>query len=58
MEWITENWVFLLIAGVFIGMHILGFGCCGHRKHGRPSKEKCDEHKPQADSAGEEKNVI
>ena len=49
MEWILENWFFLLIAGVFIGMHFLGFGCCRHRKHDNHSQEECDEHKPHSD---------
>jgi hypothetical protein len=54
MEWISANWIFLLIAGVFIGMHFLGYGCCGHRKHGRNSKEDCKEHNPDSKEAATE----
>ena len=48
MEWISENWFFLLIAGVFIGMHLLGYGCCGRKKHSNHSKEECKEHQPDS----------
>lgn len=34
MEWILENWIFILFAALFIGMHLFGFGCGGHGKHG------------------------
>lgn len=39
MEWVANNWFFLLVIAVFAGMHFFGYGCCGHRKH-----KKNDEH--------------
>jgi hypothetical protein len=33
MEWIANNWFILLIIAVFAGMHLFGYGCCGHSKH-------------------------
>lgn len=53
MEWIANNWFFLLIIAVFAGMHLFGYGCCGHGKHKK--KEECDEHGENAsrDTAAE-----
>ena len=34
MQWLSENWVFLLIAIAFIAMHLFGHG--GHGGHGGP----------------------
>jgi hypothetical protein len=48
MEWISENWFFLLFAVIFIGMHFFGFGCGGHRRHGKHAEQESDEHKKQA----------
>ena len=42
MEWIANNWFFLLIIAVFAGMHLFGYGCCGHGKH--KSKEEHDNY--------------
>jgi len=55
MEWLIENWFVVLIAAVFIGMHLSGRGCCGHGKHENHSKEESDENKGHTykDSAGE-----
>lgn len=54
MQWLTENWVWVLIAAAFIGMHFFGHGghgghggggCCGG--HGRgDSSDKKDSRKP------------
>jgi hypothetical protein len=50
MEWINQNWFWLLIGIVFVGMHLFGHG--GHGGHGgghkghRPSG-KDDPDKPQ-----------
>ncbi len=33
MEWLAENWVWVLIGVVFIGMHLLG-----HGRHGKRNK--------------------
>lgn len=32
MQWLSENWVFLLVAAVFVGLHLFGHG--GHGGHG------------------------
>ena len=32
MEWLSENWVWVLVAVVFIGLHLFGHG--GHGGHG------------------------
>ena len=45
MQWLIDNWFLVLIAAVFIGMHLSGRGCCGRGKHGEHSKEEGDEHK-------------
>jgi hypothetical protein len=43
MEWVTENWPFILFAVIFIGMHLTGHGCCGsHGRHGEGEGD--DEH--------------
>ena len=35
MEWVRENWVFILIFIFFIAMHRFGGGCMGgHGRHG------------------------
>lgn len=33
MEWLSQNWVFLLVAVAFIAMHLFGHG--GHGGHDR-----------------------
>ncbi len=51
MEWIRDNWFFVLFAAFFIGMHFLGYGC-GHGRHSKHrAKEECDEHKEQSDGS-------
>ncbi len=32
MEWLSENWVFLLVAAAMVAMHLFGHG--GHGGHG------------------------
>ena len=51
MEWINQNWFWLLIGIVFVGMHLFGHGgrgggCCGGG-HGEPRPSDKDEKKPQ-----------
>ena len=31
MEWLAENWFWVLISGIFMGLHL--FGHCGHESH-------------------------
>lgn len=46
MEWIQENWFFILFAAIFVGMHLFDFGCGGHGSHeGHSGDEGHDEHK-------------
>jgi len=35
MEWLTQNWFFLLLAVAFVGLHLFGHGHGGHggRQH-------------------------
>jgi hypothetical protein len=51
MEWIRENWVFLLFFIIFISMHLFGHGCGGHGKH----REEDEEHKGHVESSGGKK---
>lgn len=53
MEWLSENWVWLLIGAVFIGMHLFGHGghggkgCCGKKQD--PKKDDADKHSDHQD---------
>ena len=38
MQWLSENWVFLLISIAFVAMHLFGHG--GHGGHGRRNDEE------------------
>jgi len=49
MEWLAENWFWLLIGIVFVGMHLFGHG--GHGGHGgndakdaAPGSDKHSDH--------------
>ncbi len=56
MEWVQENWFFLLFAAIFIGMHLFGFGCGGHGKHGgHGDTEGHDKHKHSGEESSEKK---
>ncbi len=48
MEWVSNNWFFLLFAAIFIGMHVFGFGCGAHGKHGKHSEGENNEQKGHA----------
>ena len=50
MEWITNNWILLLIVALCIGMYFFGHGCCSHGKHGEDSKEGSDLQKGNANA--------
>ena len=44
IEFVQNNWFWILVVAVFIGMHSLGFGCCGRghrfrRKNGGADME-------------------
>lgn len=38
MEWLTENWVFLVVAAAMMAMHLFGHG--GHGGHGAGRREE------------------
>ena len=44
MEWVRENWFFILFFIFFIGMHLFGGGCMGghggHRGHAGGEEHK------------------
>ena len=39
MQWLSENWVFLLIAVAFVAMHLFGHGSHGGHGGGRRRDE-------------------
>jgi hypothetical protein len=49
VEWLSENWVFVLVAVAFVAMHLFGHG--GHGGHGgraggpRDSARKSNTHR-------------
>lgn len=56
MEWLAQNWVWVVIFVLFIGMHLLGHGghggrgggCCGSGDDQRPpGGEEPGKDKPQ-----------
>ena len=54
MEWVMENWIFILFAAIFIGMHLSGHGCCGrHGKDGEDGGQ--DKHKHSGEGSSEKK---
>ncbi len=36
MEWLTENWIWVLVGIAFLALHFLGHG--GHGKHNKRDK--------------------
>ncbi len=42
MEWLAENWLWVLIGALFIGMHLFGHG--GHGRHGGSDKPSGHQH--------------
>ena len=56
MEWITNNWILLLIVALFLGMHFFGYGCCARGKHGKNSEKESDQHKGDTDSCSSDES--
>lgn len=54
MEWIRENWVFLLFFILFIAMHLFGHGMHGGGCGGHGEK-KDEEHKGHGEGTTEKK---
>lgn len=51
MDWLSENWVFLLVVIAMMAMHLFGHG--GHGGHGGGRhRDPDDERKDQPDEAG------
>lgn len=46
MEWLSENWVFLLALVGMIVMHVFGHG--GHGGHGRHGGQRRDDERKDA----------
>ncbi len=38
MEFLQNNWIWLIVIGLFVWLQASGRGCCGHRSHGRQTK--------------------
>lgn len=56
MDWLVQNWVWVLVLVVFVWMHSSGHGGCGgHRGHGRHDggsrKSSSDGEQPGKDQA-------
>ena len=41
MAWLAQNWFWVLIGALFIGMHLFGHG--GHGDHGTDNKSGTDQ---------------
>lgn len=52
MEWLAQNWVWVVIFVLFIGMHLFGHG--GHGGHGGRGGGCCGGGDDQRPSGGEE----
>lgn len=50
MEWLSENWVLVLLFGGMAAMHLFGHGHGGH-KHGKTSKSHSVHEKKKAASS-------
>lgn len=56
MEWLVENWFWVLIGVLFVGIHLFGHG--GHGSHGRADSGQAghdSRHKPDAGTPGSDK---
>lgn len=40
MQWLSENWVWVLVGIAFVAMHLFGHG--GHGGHGGPGRDEGD----------------
>ncbi len=50
MDWLAENWFWVLIGVVFIVMHLFGHGGHGgHGSHGRNEKHKKNDNNEDED---------
>jgi len=48
MDWVSENWFWILVFGFFISMHLFGHsrhgGCCGGHGHNHKTADNENEH--------------
>ena len=49
MEWLSENWVFLLVVAAMAAMHLFGHG--GHGGHGRSDDQERNPPKDRGQDA-------
>lgn len=42
MQWLSQNWVFLLVAVAFVAMHLFGHGHGGHGGHAGHGRDEDD----------------
>lgn len=54
MNWLAQNWVWVLVFVVFIWMHMSGHGC--HGGHGDHSGHGGKENKPPTDAEEQSKD--
>lgn len=55
MEWIRENWVFIIFFAIFIGMHLFGHGMHGGGCGGHGKDNEGDEHRGHSGNSSEKK---
>ncbi len=48
VEFIGNNWFWILLVLAFVGMHAFGMGCCGGQHHSRRKKDAPEESEGQA----------
>lgn len=49
MDWLAQNWFWVVLVGLFVGMHFTGHGCGGHGAHGaEKDPDGAGSDKPQA----------
>ena len=40
MDWLSQNWIWILVFAAFIGMHLFGHGHHGGHGHGRSKQDR------------------
>jgi len=53
MEWLQQNWIFVLFFIIFIGMHLFGRGGCGGHGGHKGHDEEGGEHKGHGEGSTE-----
>jgi hypothetical protein len=59
MEFLSSYGLWILLALIFVGMHIFGRGCCGGHAHGQHKEDGGDDRvsKPAAGSGARAKSA-